>query len=109
MWGEGLAYGFLVARGLRVLARNWRTPRGELDLVCKDGGTLVFVEVKTRGGMAFGRGHEAVDARKQRRVMRTAEAYLARHPHGGPCRFDVVSVACGPDGPHLEHLEGAYP
>lgn len=107
--GEGLAYGFLVARGLRVRARNWRTRWGELDLVCVHGDTLVFVEVKARRGGRCGTGHEAVTTSKRRRVMRTAEAYLARHPHRGPCRFDVVVVAWEAAVPRIDYLEGAYP
>ncbi|MEB3223185.1 MAG: YraN family protein [Candidatus Sericytochromatia bacterium] len=107
--GEGLAYGFLTARGLTVRARNWRTARGELDLVCLAGDTLVFVEVKTRRTLACGTAAEAVDRRKRHRLAQLAEAYMARHPHAGPCRFDVVSVAWTGGMPLIEHLVGVDP
>jgi putative endonuclease len=104
--GEGLAYGFLTAKGLAVRTRNWRTARGELDLVCVADDTLVFVEVKVRRSGACGSGAEAVDGRKRHRVKQTAEAYLARHPHAGPCRFDVVSISWAHGVPTIAHLEG---
>ncbi|MEB3329526.1 MAG: YraN family protein [Candidatus Sericytochromatia bacterium] len=104
--GEGLAYGFLTAKGLTVRARNWRTARGELDLVCVAGDTLVFVEVKVRRSAVCGGAAEAVDGRKRHRVTRTAQAYLARHPHAGPCRLDVVSISWSQGVPSIEHLEG---
>jgi putative endonuclease len=108
--GEGLAYGFLTAKGLTVRARNWRTPRVELDLVClADDDTLVFVEVKMRRGSTCGRGAEAVDGRKRHRLARTAQAYLSRHPHDGPCRFDVVSIAWDAGVPRIEHIAGVDP
>jgi putative endonuclease len=105
--GEGLAYGFLTAKGLAVRARNWRTARGELDLVCvADDDTLVFVEVKVRRSGTCGNAADAVDGRKRHRVRQTAEAYMARHPHAGPCRFDVVSICWAHGIPRIEHLEG---
>ncbi len=97
--GEQAAAEFLRSLGYRIIARNVRFRAGEIDLVARDGGVLVFVEVKTRRGRGFGSPGEAVTVAKQRRLIRLASLYLARL--GGeppPCRFDVVSVEPGPDG-----------
>lgn len=97
--GERRAEAFLRARGYRVLARNWRNPRDrrdELDLVCRDGDILVFVEVKTRAANALVSGFYAVDGRKKEVVRRAADAYMkALAPINRPntFRFDVVEVS----------------
>jgi putative endonuclease len=91
--GEDLACAALQRRGYSILARAHRSRFGEIDIVAKDGSTLVFVEVKTRDGATHGDPAEAVTPDKQRRVVAMAEDYLARH--GGldqACRFDVVAV-----------------
>ncbi|MEO5367011.1 MAG: YraN family protein [Magnetococcus sp. WYHC-3] len=92
--GERRAEALLVARGCRVLARNLRQRRGELDLVVLDGAVLVFCEVKTRTDGATGGPADAIDGRKQQRLEQLAEGFLAAHPeHGGrECRFDAVLV-----------------
>jgi putative endonuclease len=108
-WGEALAAWFLRLKGFHVEARNWRCPQGELDLVCRDGDTLVFVEVKTRGSAAAGDPEDAVDRRKQQRLVRLAYAYLA-HLGGEtpPCRFDVVAIERSRLGPRIRHLKSAF-
>lgn len=108
-WGEALAAWFLRFKGYRVEARNWRCPQGELDLVCRDGETLVFVEVKTRGGGTAGDPEDAVDRRKQQRLVRLANAYLA-HLGGEmpPCRFDVIAIESSLFGPWVRHLKAAF-
>jgi putative endonuclease len=84
----------LQQHGLRLLARNVSYRFGELDLVMADGGTLVFVEVRLRRSGPFGDGALSVDAKKRRRIVLAARAWLAARPWLGdaPCRFDVVSV-----------------
>ena len=91
---ERRAARFLRRRGLRLLTRNYGYRGGEIDLVMLDGETLVFVEVRFRGAGAWCSGLESVDAAKQRRLARTAERYLAKHPQHGfrAVRFDVVSA-----------------
>jgi putative endonuclease len=107
--GETAAARHLERRGLRILARNWRIRMGELDLVARDGGTLVFVEVKTRVSGDFVDPALGVDGRKRRQLRRLAEAYLAmEHPRPGPCRFDVVSVLLGAEGPAVRHIVDAF-
>src|SRR5438874_6863022 len=77
--GEDLACRELERRGYAILARRYRRRGGELDIIARDGPTLVFVEVKTRAGRAFGDGGEAVDARKQHRMTMLAVDYMMRH------------------------------
>lgn len=91
--GEQCAVDALLARGYAILARRHRTRFGELDIVARDGETLVFVEVKARRGTSFGQPGDAVHWRKRRRLARLAEAFVAeRRLHRVPCRFDVVGI-----------------
>ena len=107
--GEDLACRELARRGYVILARRYRRRGGELDIVARDGPTIVFVEVKAREGRAFGGAAEAVTAIKRHRIAQLALEYLARHRlEGVPCRFDVVSIHLGPDGPALEVYPNAF-
>ena len=93
--GENLACDALARQGYAILARRYRTRVGEIDIVARDGPTLVFVEVKTRTSEDFGIPAEAVTWRKQRRIATMARRYLSEHRlHGCLCRFDVVTVLC---------------
>ncbi len=109
--GERVAADFLRARGFTLVVRNWRSPRDrrdELDLVCRDGETLVFVEVKTRAATALVPGYYTVDVRKKRALRRAATAYLrGLRPPPATFRLDVVEVATHTDGhpPELRHFE----
>ncbi len=97
--GEEAAVAELRARGYRILDRNVRLRRGELDVVADDKGTVVFVEVKARRSAAYGTPAEAVTPRKQRTLIALAQAYLARRAMAGrPCRFDVAEVWVAPGG-----------
>jgi putative endonuclease len=90
---ESRAAAFLIAKGYRIVARRWRSPVGEIDIVARRRGTLVFVEVKARE--RFDDAAEAVIGRQQRRIIAAAEAWLASHPDdiNSDMRFDVVLVA----------------
>jgi putative endonuclease len=108
--GEEAALARYMAGGYRLVARNWRCGLGELDLVLARGAVLVFCEVKTRRGAAFGGGHEAVTWQKRMKLERLAEAFLAavRWPEGD-VRFDVASVSQDQAGHLSVHLfEGAF-
>ena len=95
--GEDAACAELKRRGYEILARRYRTRRGEIDIVARDGRTVVFVEVKTRADDRYGGGAAAVTWRKQRTIALVATEFLARTGAGNvPCRFDVVVVAPGP-------------
>jgi putative endonuclease len=91
---EKTAESFLLARGLRLLQRNFHSRFGEIDLIMEDEGTVVFVEVKYRKSGRHGSGAEAVTFHKQARISRTAAWYLAKNPHRAEqiCRFDVLSI-----------------
>lgn len=89
---ERLAGEYLARQGLRPVAINHRCRFGEIDLVMRDGNTLVFVEVRYRASSRFGTPAETVDARKQRRLTAAAADYLKCHPSVLPCRFDVVAI-----------------
>jgi len=109
-YGEEIAVGHLEEVGMVVLARNWRCAEGELDIVARDGSTLVFCEVKTRSGTAYGSPLEAVVPAKARRIRRLAVAWLNQADRGWPdLRFDVISVL-RPRGcePTVEHVRGVF-
>ncbi len=98
--------------GYRVLDRNWRCRDGELDLVAARGGTVVFCEVKTRRGLAFGGPAEAVTAVKQQRVRRLATRWLTERPEGASrfpeVRFDVACVTLAAGRPEVDVIEDAF-
>lgn len=107
--GEAAAEAYLRRAGYEIVVRNYRCPRGEIDLVATDGTALVFVEVKTRTGGACGTPFEAVDGRKQRRIAAVARQFLAVHRCGGlPVRFDVIAVLWHDGAQEIEHLQNAF-
>ena len=107
---EAAALAMLQDRGLQLLARNASSRGGELDLVMRDGATVVFVEVRYRATRRFGGGAASVDAGKRRRLVHAARAFLAGHPQmaDAPCRFDVVDADGDPDAPTLTWLRAAF-
>jgi putative endonuclease len=108
-WGEQLAVDALHARGLEVIARNWRRPEGEIDIVARDGRTVVFCEVKTRSSANCGVPVEAVTPRKAQRLRKLALLWLAEHPGAADVRFDVVSITRQRRGPAtVEHVVAAF-
>lgn len=96
--GEAVARRFLEGLGFRIVEENFACPLGEIDLIAHDGEVLVFVEVKARRSARFGAPAEAVHARKQRQILRVAEAYMRERRLRGPCRVDVVAVEFPPQG-----------
>jgi len=103
--GEEAVAGWYLSSGYEVLARNWRCPQGELDLVLRHGDLIVFCEVKTRTSATFGAPVEAVTRAKQTRIRRLAGRYLEDgSEHAGILRFDVASVLGGV----VEVVEGAF-
>ena len=96
--GEDLAARELTRRGYAILARRYRTRYGEIDIVARDGDTIVFVEVKARSSNEFGTAAEAVTPWKQQQIASMATEYLVRtRLTNRPCRFDVVAID-GPSG-----------
>jgi len=108
--GEDLACRELRRRGYEILARRYRTRVGELDIVARDGPTIVFVEVKTRATAAFGAPGEAVGPHKQHKIWLMASDYLLRRGWlGRPCRFDVVAISIDERGRRrVELFRGAF-
>lgn len=109
-YGERLAARHLAAVGLVLLDRNWRGRAGEVDIIARDGDTLVFCEVKTRRGLAFGTPAEAVVPRKAARLRRLAGEWLAvARIRPREIRFDVVEVFTPVRGaPRVVHWRGAF-
>jgi putative endonuclease len=108
---EDLAVALLEGRGFRVVARNWRRPQGELDVVADDQGTCVFVEVRSRTGEEFGHPLESVNPRKRAQIVRAARLYLDQEDvRASGFRFDVVGVTFFADGrePDCVHIEDAF-
>ena len=87
---EALAADFLAARGLAIVGRNYRCRGGEIDIIARDGRTVVFVEVRLRRSSAYGGAAESITARKRRRLRLAAQHYLARLKSEPPCRFDAI-------------------
>jgi putative endonuclease len=109
-YGERLAARHLTEAGMVVLDRNWRCRHGEIDIIARDGGAVVFCEVKTRRHDGFGTPADAVVGRKARRLRRLAAQWLATSGvRPDEVRFDVVSVLPQPEGTAtVEHLRGAF-
>jgi putative endonuclease len=108
--GEVAALAYLKEQGYRILARDWRSRLGQIDIVAEDGETLVVIEVKARRGTAFGTPEEAVDARKQRKLRMLLELYRVQsHRQKQPCRIDVFGLML--DGAltvtKIEHIKDA--
>lgn len=103
--GELSVEKYLRKKSYKILQTNFKTKLGEFDIVAKDRNTIVFIEVKRRESLAFGRPSEAVDVRKQSKIRRTAEGYLIRNKLlDVPVRFDVVELV----GEIINHIENAF-
>ena len=100
---ESVAAKYLEARGLRVLERNFRVRGGEIDLICREGNTLVFVEVRLRSRQDFGGAGASITVTKQKRLILAARHWLARHGDC-ECRFDCILI----DGDTLEWVKDAF-
>ena len=103
---ERLAAKYLVSKGYAILEMNFRSRRGEIDIIARDPEYLVFIEVKYRRNLSAGFPEEAVTLKKQQIISRTADYYIIRHgiPEGTPCRFDVISIL----GDRVRHYENAF-
>ena len=111
-WGESLAGEYLRKKRYKIVAVNYRTRYGEIDLIVANKNYLVFVEVKLRKSSSFARAAEFVDSKKQQKIRTTAEIYLSMHPTELQPRFDVIEIYA-PEGiattkPKINHLEDAF-
>ena len=89
---EAHAERYLISQGLKRIARNWRCRFGEIDLIMREGNTLVFIEVRMRSHADFGGAAASVDAGKQRKLLAAAKLYLSALPEMPKCRFDVIAL-----------------
>jgi putative endonuclease len=108
--GEEIACVYLEKKKYAIVTRHFRMFRGEIDIVARDGDTLVFVEVKARADESFGRPEESVTPGKQRQIRKIAQGYLVENPPGDvACRFDVISILFGDGNDYrLEHFVDAF-
>ena len=103
--GEARARAYLLGKGAKILEMNYRRPTGEIDIIARQGRTLLFVEVKRRSSLRFGRPSEAVNRQKQAHILRTAQLYLQeKRLEDAPVRFDIIEVL--PD--EIRHIENAF-
>ena len=103
--GENRAAKYLKNAGYEVLAKNFKTHVGEIDLIVRKDGVTVFVEVKTRSSDDFGAPSEAVGAKKRKKYALVAQEYLLKEKCGDvPCRFDIVEI----EGERINHIENAF-
>lgn len=107
--GERAARAWLEAKGYRFVAANWNCKLGEIDLIMRHQGELVFVEVRLRRPTSFGAGLDTVARQKQRRIINTAKWYQQKMEYWGPIRFDVVSIEWVEGSqPKIEHIKDAF-
>ena len=108
--GEEAALRYLIRKKHKILVKGFRLFRGEIDIIARNRKELIFVEVKTRRGTAFGLPQEAVDYRKQRQIVRTANWYLQQDEMVKlQPRFDVVAILCQSDNTYeIQHLQNAF-
>jgi len=106
--GEKIAAQHLERNGCRIVARNWRTRLGEVDIICVDRDTLVFVEVKSAHHASALPPEVRVNQRKRHKLLALAEHYLKLHPTDRPVRFDVVSLWLENGTPQIRHVKDAF-
>jgi putative endonuclease len=106
--GEAMAADYLVANGWTILAKNWRSPYGEIDLIISQNGVITFVEVKTRASKSLGPPEISITLRKGEHMRNTAEFYIQQHPElTNDWRIDVIAIQIQPGGlpPIIDHFE----
>ena len=106
--GERLAHDFLVNQGYKILEKNWRSGKAEVDLIAEINKTIIFVEVKTRRNNFFSQPEAAVNARKQQLLAKAAGDYLAQNNREGEIRFDVISIILEGTESEITHFEDAF-
>ena len=107
--GEQLAAVYLKKKGLTIVERNYRCFIGEIDIIARDGETIVFVEVKSRRSSGFGDPASSVDIRKQKKLSKVALAYVGEHNlENRRARFDVISIIMHPNGNEVQHIPNAF-
>ena len=107
--GELLAKNLLESKGYKILATNWRYKRSEVDIIAKDGETLVFIEVKTRSSTQFSQPEDFVSRKKEFLLSAAASAYMDEFNHNWAIRFDIITVIISKNlEPIINHMEDAF-
>lgn len=108
-WGEDLAASYLEQAGLEIMERNWRYKRAEIDLIARESGILVFVEVKTRSYTTFGQPEAMINATKKRFIIDAAMAYMRSVGYEWEIRFDIVAIVGDPEKEfRISHFRDAF-
>lgn len=106
--GEDLAANYLQQKGYRILSRNYRFKKSEVDIICKKNDLLVFVEVKTGSSLKYGQPEVFVSLNQQRAIIRAAEEYLVETNWKSDLRFDIISIFMKGEEAEIEHLKDAF-
>ena len=106
--GEKLAEEYLISHGYKILHRNWRVRRYEVDIIAQKNGVLVFCEVKYRTSNLFGEPEAFVNKQKQNNILKAAAIYVGRYRWQGENSFDIISILADEKIPKINHIENAY-
>ncbi|MGE5403791.1 MAG: YraN family protein [Candidatus Saccharibacteria bacterium] len=108
--GEELAAVYLQRRGYKIITRNYRSRWGEIDIICRKNGVLIFVEVRSKSGDRFGEPEESITPAKMEKIRKTAFAYLEKESEVSfrEIRFDFIAVRGTPEGPRINHIKSAF-
>ena len=107
-FGEDYALNYLLKKGFRLIEKNYRFKRNEVDLICKDKDKFVFIEVKTRKTAEIGEPWKAVTKSKQKQIIKCANHFLIENNIEQESRFDIVSIVHNSYGTRLEHIDDAF-
>ncbi len=106
--GEIAAKQYLSEKGLEIIAENWRYGKGEIDIIAMQDNTIIFVEVKTRSSDYFGNPELSVSLKKQRQIIKTANAYIELNEINNEARFDIVAIVMNKTATRIEHIENSF-
>jgi len=106
--GEDIAASYLEELGYKIIKRNWRYGKDEIDIIAETGNFIVFAEVKTRSSSYFGDPEDAVDNQKQRFMVRAADAYVNQKEIDLEVRFDIISIIHNKNETRINHLKDAF-
>ena len=107
-WGEQLAHDFFVKKGFIIEATNWRWNHKEIDLIVSDTNSIIFIEVKTRTAGLLSKPEDALTNKKQKDLLKAAEAYLIKNDITKEARFDVISIYVSGNDHKLTHIPNAF-
>lgn len=107
-WGEEEAEKYLIQKGYKILAKNYRFQKFEIDIICQKDSKLIAVEVKTRSSVHVISATQAVNIKKQRNIIKAINQFAATHNFNGEIRLDVITILFENNQKHIEHIEEAF-